>query len=336
MPKLNDSFNRSHMNKIREIIAEGTGVALKKNAPRKAFLKAAVVFAAFAVCLCVVTPALAAEVPTAYEILYRVSPETAQFFKPVQKTCDDQGIEVKVIEAYVDGGSAQIMITVRDTEADRIDDTVDLYDSYSVNTGFDSVGTCKQIGFDGSTKTATFLVTIDSMDQETSITGEKITFSVTTLLSKKNEGEGVPISIDWNAIPETVRTESADPYDGTVLVPGDTISTPYDGFYLTGTGYAEGKLHIQLYTPGRQAYDDHAFLYLQNEDGDVIPGCALYRGGYRSGNQADVTRADYIDYAFDVSQNELQKYLLYGDFYSTRTRIDGDWSITFPLENGQE
>lgn len=330
------NFNRKHRNNIREIVSRETGIVLQSQTRHKGFNRAAIAFAAFLACLCIATPALAAGVPEAYELLYRVSPETAQFFKPVRKSSVDQGVEVKVIEAYVNDGSAKILITVQDMIEKRIDPSIDLYDSYSINTGFDSTAHCESIDYDDGTDTATFLVTIDSMSVSDHIIGEKITFTVTTLLSKKSEQEGVPIKMDWSVLPEAVETESADPYEGNVLVPGKPETAFLEGFYFTGLGYVDGRLHIQLYTPGRELYDDHARLYLVDANGDRIEGTALYRGGYQTGDAKTERRADYIDYAFDVARDDLSSYELYGDFWRSGERIDGDWSITFPLENEQE
>ena len=102
---------------------------------------------------------------------------------------------------------------------------------------------------------------------------------------------------------------------------------------ITGLGYVDGKLHIQLYTPERHTLDFHASLYLTNDEGTVIYGSAVYRGGY-SGDPVQDREADYIDYVFDVPKEELSKYTLQGDFYGYQIRVDGNWSITFPLEQG--
>jgi hypothetical protein len=96
-----------------------------------------------------------------------------------------------------------------------------------------------------------------------------------------------------------------------------------DGFSITGLGYAEGKLHIQLYTPERHTLDFHASLYLTNDEGTVIYGSAVYRGGY-NGDPVHDREADYIDYVFDVKQEELPKYTL----FATSTAIKRVWTGT--------
>ena len=259
----------------------------------------------------------------------------AQLFKPVQRSSLDQGIEVTVVEAYVHGETAEAIISICDTTQNRLDDSLDLYDSYEFHTEFDSTGTCKQIGYDEATKTAYFQLSMSSMNPNDRILGSKITFSLTTLLCGKKEELAKPILIDWSTIPDTVKTESADPYEGTVLVPGDDQMEPESGFYLSGIGYVDDKLHIQLFTPWRSVYDDHAFLYLSDAQGNRVYADMLYRGGYTMGAEEAVQRSDYIDYVFDVPQSELEQYSLFGDFYSAKTRIDGNWSITFPIEDAK-
>ena len=330
------AYNAKHRNNIRERVAKET--RFSSNAKRGAgpFAKTTVAFAAFLVCLLIATPALAVGVPQAYSLLYAVSPQMAQLFKPVQRSSLDQGIEVTVVEAYVHDETAEAIISVCDTTQNRLDDSLDLYDSYEFHTGFDSTGTCKQIGYDDATKTAYFQLSISSMNPNDRILGSKITFSLKTLLCGKKETLDKPITIDWKSIPESVKTESAEPYEGTVLVPGDDQMEPESGFYLSGIGYVDGKLHIQLFTPWRSVYDDHAFLYLLDAKGNRVNADMRYRGSGYSDNAESEGREDYIDYEFPVPQSELTQYKLYGEFYSYKTRIDGNWSITFPMENDVE
>ena len=328
-------YSKGHQENIREIVSRETGVQSNAKIKLHGGRRFAAGFAVFIGCLLIVTPALAASVPEVNDLLYLVSPTTAQFFRPVQMSAVDQGIEVGVESAYIHGSTAEAMITVRDLQGDRLDDSLDLYDSYEIRIGFDCTGHCEQMGYDPATKTATFLISISSMDEKNIIHGNKLTFSLSTLLTGKKKTIDVAIPMDWNAIPKTVETELADPYDGNVLVADESQREFEDGFYLSGIGYVDGKLHIQLYTPGRDLRDDHAFLHLRNAAGDQIEAQMLYRGGYRGMDPAEDERANYVEYAFDVPQSELDQWSLYGDFYHATGRIDGNWSITFPLEQGK-
>lgn len=333
MNQTGDVFNRKHMQNIRQKVEQGTGAALGRHAPRSAVSRAGIVFAVLAGCVLFGTSALAMGVPEVNTLLYFVLPEAAQFFKPVQKSSVDQGIEVSVESAYIHGSEAEAVITVRDLTSDRLDKSIDLYDSYDIKTGFDSLGTCSQIGYDPETKTATFLIWMKSMNDKDIIRGEKITISVQTLLCGKTETLALAIPLDWSTQPETVETILSDQDNAEVLIQGDSILEVLDGFSVTGVGYVNGKLHIQMYTPRRYLYDDHAFLYLLDEQGKRTEADMLYRGAYNVDDAEIEKSADYVEYAFDVPQSELEHYKLYGEFYSASSRIDGNWSVTFPLEN---
>ena len=170
--------------------------------------------------------------------------------------------------AYIHGAEAEAVVSVRDLTGNRLDKFIDFDDSYDFLTGFDCFGTCSQIGYDEKTKTAAFLIQTSSMDERDVIAGEKITMTFQTLLTGKEETLGLPIPLDWSAIPETVKTEYTDQDNANVLVQGESMLDVLDGFNVTGIGYFDGKLHIQLYTPNRHKLSDHAFLYLLDEQGN--------------------------------------------------------------------
>lgn len=69
-----------------------------------------------AACLCLVcvlaVPAMAAFSPAFYELLYAVTPATAQFFKPVQRSCEDNGIRMEVTAAYIHENTAEIYLSL--------------------------------------------------------------------------------------------------------------------------------------------------------------------------------------------------------------------------------
>ena len=335
MKKEELQYSKGHLENIREIVSRETGVQSNAKIKLHGGRRFAVGFAVFIGCLLIVTPALAASVPEVNDLLYLVSPTTAQFFRPVQMSAVDQGIEVSVESAYIYGSTAQAIITVRDLEGDRLDDSLDLYDSYEIKTGYDCTGHCEQMGYDPASKTATFLISISSMDQKNINQGNKLTFSLTTLLTGKEKAIDVALPMDWKSIPNEVQTETGDTSDEVVMIPGKERNELYEGFYCSGIGYINNSLHVQLYTPGRDLRDDHAFLHLRNAAGDQIEAQMLYRGSYRGMDPAEDDRANYVEYAFTVPLSDIDQWSLYGDFYHATGRIDGNWSITFPLEQGK-
>ena len=54
-----------------------------------------------------------ADVDLAYDILYAVSPQTAQGLKPVRMACEDNGIRMEVIAADFRDNKAQILSVCR-------------------------------------------------------------------------------------------------------------------------------------------------------------------------------------------------------------------------------
>ena len=154
---------------------------------------------AAAACLCLIcglaVPTIAAFSPSFYELLYAVSPATAQFFKPVQRSCEDNGIRMEVTAAYIHENTAEIYLSLEDLTGTSFDETVDLFDSYRLHTPFDCTGHCQLASYDPDTHTATFLVTLEQWDRQ-SIEGEKLTFSVRKLLSGKKTWEGTLDGVD--------------------------------------------------------------------------------------------------------------------------------------------
>ena len=303
-----------------------------------------------AACICLVIslsiPALAASVPAFYDILYAISPATAQFFRPVQMSCENNGIRMEVMAIYIHEDTAEIYISMQDLEASRLDETVDLFDSYQINTPHDYEGHCKLSSFDPDTQTATFLITINQRNQQR-ITGDKITFSVREFLSNKKTYEG-PISdfsfenVDLNAATQVIHPRgfggndmfveyisSKDKESLTVLRPTETLSSPVDGVSLTGIGYIDGYLHVQVYYENILKTDNHGSIDLINtETGKMLTsfGSIPFFD--------DATMGSYEDYIFaGVAPDELANYELYGDFTTSSGSVEGNWSITFPLVN---
>ena len=59
-------------------------------------------------------PVLASNIPSIYNLMYLVSPKIAQYFIPIQKSCENQGIKMEVISINIHENEAQIYITMQD------------------------------------------------------------------------------------------------------------------------------------------------------------------------------------------------------------------------------
>lgn len=301
--------------------------------------RAVVIAVAAMLCVALALPALASN-EASYELMYALSPGLAQRLKPVQMSCEDNGIRMEVVAASVEGDTAEAFIALRDLTGDRIDETTDLFDSWSFHTPFDSMGTCRLESYDETTRTALFYVLMSSMYGE-DIRPEdgKITFSVREFLSHKQAAEGVDLQSVLDAVdmePETQNVASrsrgwSGPDDGNWNVPclvpkeGAGVS-PIDGVTVTGAGYVDGKLHIQVYFENIGETDNHGYVYLADEDGNWLE---LDRA---ISFWDDEQRGSYEDFIMNVTPGELANYTLYGNFYTSSNLTKGSWQVTFPLE----
>ena len=289
---------------------------------------------AAAAVLCIAAPlplGVAAGSENAYNTLYMFAPSVAQTFKPVEESCVDQGIRMEVISADLSDGKVSVCLSIQDIEDDRIDETIDLY-SYFTNMPFDGVGHCSFSEFDPVTKTAYFVVHIERMDGR-AIKSGKTTFSVSQLLTNKKETQRYIDEIDLDNLPEISDTFRPDNINGCLnmefdeahstncIKPSDTpIFYAADGAAVTGYGLVDGKLHIQMNYENRHETDNHGFISLTDSNGEQT-----YCRGVHFG--------EYEEYIFDVSPEELSQYRLFGKFVTAPPCINGNWSVTFKLED---
>ena len=317
---------------------------IEKSKAKKVFHNPIIYLAISIMLVLTVTPILAAKEPAIYELMYLVSPTVAQFFIPVQKISEDNGIKMEVISAYIHDNVAEIYITMQDLIGNRIDETTDLYDSYSINRPFDSLATCQRVGYSKETRTATFLISITEWGNK-KIVSDKITFSVRKLINGKQEYKDIPIAVDLTNINHIQPTKKVLIYGGSgpkfeeyipdfetqveFLVPSTPMDFPVEGIDFTGIGYIDDMLHIQTSVKDSFTNDNHGYFFLSDKDGNKIQ--YDYSVSYAENPYSD-TRIDYTEDVFNIPQSELGKYSLLGNFYTSTSFIEGNWQITFPLE----
>lgn len=301
---------------------------------------AAIAIAA-ALCLALSVTALAsAEGGMAYELLYSISPAAAQRLRPVNLSCEDNGIVMEVVSVGVSGGTAEAYIALHDLTGDRVDETTDLFDSYSINIPFDSTAHCEPVGFDADTRTALFHIEIGTMNGE-SIEGEKITFRVTEFLSAKREYEGeLPADFlkDVGEAQETVSCGDLDVRGGSGSS-GEVVSAclvpqerpigylPVERALVTGAGYIDGRLHIQLYFGDILGTDTHGYVWFTDAEGN------RYLPEQTVSFWDDEQFGSYEEQIFDIAPEALSGLTLCGYFATSNRLTQGSWSVTFPLED---
>ncbi|MCD8357309.1 MAG: DUF4179 domain-containing protein [Clostridia bacterium] len=319
-------------------------------------------------------PALADNVEPVYQAIYQISPSAAQFFMPVHMSDEENGIRMEVESAYVHGNTIEAYITMQDLTGDRIDETIDLNDSYDINLPFDCMSaTCDMVDYNKETKTARFYILIQGWETSDwnegdftvsyengsageqpalvtslsakDIAGDKITFTLNNFLSHKKEYNDISIPIDLSTVTDAAQTQKVElngwsgsgdttgkpmPDTMTALVPGTPRSEfSVDGVDLTGIAYIDGELHVQIASNSEEKiFDGEGYLMLVKKDGTVVE--SIHDGMFYDGD------IRYDEAIFDVPKDEISDYTLTGTFVTCGMNIEGNWRVTFPLENGDK
>ncbi len=328
--KLSDAIGMIDDNMIKE--AKET----TKKAIGFPFRKLAVAAAVALICIGSVPALAAADVEPAYHLLYTISPALAQKFKPVNLSCVDRGIQVEVDSAYIHGDTAEAIICIKDLTGNRIDETVDLFDSYTIRNIKDSSATCNLLEYNKDTGVAAFAILMEQIDGS-SLTGSKVTVSLSKLLCKKGTFNGVLEDISLSSVIDTpilmdnvkIRGGGGAPApDNTVyLQPAAApLSTPLSGIFVTGLGYENGRLHVQICYKDIGTTDNHGWIWLQDENGEKLDSF------YDISFWDDTLTDSYDEYFFELPYEELENYKIYAEFTNSGLLIEGDWEITFPME----
>lgn len=283
--------------------------------------------------------AAAGNIP-AYEILYALYPEAARKLIPVNVSCEDNGIRMEVEAVSAEGDTAFIYISMTDLTGDRIDETIDLFDSYRLQIPEDSTGTCSLIDYDEESKTALFLITVQQMNQK-SIAGQSLVFSVSEFLSGKKEmEEALPeISLGTAGIVSDLQTDVDE--RGGSQAPGEEGEiteflkeneeqsfSPTDGVTVTAWGFVGNRLHIQVYYEDILRTDNHGYIYLTDEQGNKMDctGSMAFWDEARTGS--------YEEYIFNiVPETDVSRLSVWGYFRTCKNLTAGRWQVSFPIEN---
>lgn len=293
-------------------------------------------FAAFVVLsFSTVTIATAAGNIAAYDILYSIYPELAKNLTPVNVSCVDNGIKMEVESVYINGDTAEIYISMKDLEGDRIDETIDLFDSYSIHSSGDSIGNCTRVGYDEDEKEATFLIKVQQMNGK-KIDDKKIIFSVSEFLSGKEEFEEMLPKISLENIAPVyilqenveIRGWSGEYETGGYLTRNESQSfSPVAGVTITGYGFVDNRLHIQVHYEDILNTDNHGYVYLKDDEGNEIQSelSVAFWDEEHTGS--------YEEYVFDVGlESDLSAYSVWGWFKTCKNLTEGDWEVSFTVD----
>ena len=278
---------------------------------------------------------------SAYNMLYIISPSVAQTFKPVQKTCEDNGIEMTVISAERNGNEVNVYLAMHDTTGTCPDGEWDLDDSYNINVPKDMTGHCSFSKYDAENHTAYFVVHLETMDG-TVIPNSKVTFSVHKMLTGKIRYSCPIENIDMNTIPYEPKTQGITEISGSYaydcekkaedyrfLLPSEkTLFSPLNGISVENIGYIDEALHILIKYKDILNSDNHGHIELIDKNGNVIGDKTEFGFSYWDSEHTD----SYTEQIIPVPYEQLKDCVLQGEFVTAQGYISGDWQITFPLE----
>lgn len=278
----------------------------------------------------------------AYDILYSLYPYIADKLIPVNVVCEDEGIRMEVEGISVHGNCADIYISIMDTEGNRIDETIDLFDSYTIHTNVDQIGGCSLVNYDAESGKATFLINVQHMDGSR-ILGKRMTFSVSKFLSGKKEAMVALEEINPDAVSAVIETQSEEmlhirggswvgegggDYPGEFLLADESKSfEPTEGVAIMNYGFINGQLHVQVYYEDISTFDNHGFVFLKDESGNEY---------HPQSNIAfwDAERVgSFEEYIFDVTEDEFHEYTVQGHFFTCKNLTEGNWKVDFGIVN---
>lgn len=296
----------------------------------------AIVFVAFVGSL---SAATASGIIPAYDVLYALYPELANELLPINKSCEDNGIKMEVESVYIHDDTADIYISMQDLTGNRIDETIDLFDSYDIHTRSDQMCTCSLINYDDTSKTATFLINVQHMNGE-KISDSNMTFSVSQFLSGKITTERKLNEISLKNLDVVTETQTDVNYRGGKNLNANVDVSKFlvenenqkfmvaEGATVTAYGFIDNYLHIQVYYEDILHYDNHGWLYVFDSNGREITviNSTTFWDEEESGS--------YQEYVFDIGPDtDLSEYTVEGYFVTCNTLTTGDWKVTFPIRN---
>lgn len=285
--------------------------------------------------LVAVFPVVAVNIDPLYQLMYAVSPSTAQFFKPVQKSCVKDGIEMTVVSSYIHSDTAEFYISLTDHESNRINENTDLLNNYSILTPFDCSSSCDFSSYNKDTKTAYFLVSISQWNSQ-KIEGDKLTFIVRNIVTNQKIYNNIGVTMDFSKLSDNPKTREITDANGNkikVLVPLNeeiySENIKMNNFNISGVGFIDGKLHIQTSAVSTDKNDTHGLLYLKNSTDKITP-TLCYNFSEKNDKGLEVTYSESI---FDLSQDKCKNYSLYAYHVTSDYTLNDFWSVTFPIEN---
>ncbi|MCM1261496.1 MAG: hypothetical protein NC313_02145 [Butyrivibrio sp.] len=299
-----------------------------------------------------VLPAAARTFPAVYNIIEKYAPMLADFVVPIDVESTSRGITMQVEAIDIKDNAAEIIVAFRDAQGsgkDLIKGSIDMYDSYylqSYGASYD-IGGCFFLEYDEQEDKAYFKI---SLSTDGKYDNGKASFGVRQLLTTAAKEER---PIDLSNIIKNPQTKAVslngrsgmndsdafnkyetEPVDGsplkgwTVMDITEIDESMIESLTVTGVGYADGILRVQVCRGNFKDADRHARLFLIDSRGEEQCSDVSFMWHEEVNGETVIVNEDW----FVVDEGELDKIQMYGVFYAKENSVNGNWKVTFDLE----
>lgn len=303
-----------------------------------------------------VLPAAARTFPTIYNIIEKYAPMLADFVVPIDVESTSRSITMQVEAIDIKDNTAEIIVSFRDVQGsgkDLIKGSIDMYDSYylqSYGASYD-IGGCFFLEYDEQEDKAYFKI---SLSTDGKYDNEKVSFGVRQLLTTAAKEER---PIDLSNIIKNPQTKAvflngqsgmndSDAFNKyeTKLMDGSSLKgwtvmdiveideSMTESLTVTGVGYADGILRVQVCRGNFKDADRHAQLFLIDSMGEERCSDVSFMWHEEVNGETILVDENW----FVVDEDELDKIQMYGVFYTKENSVKGNWKVTFDLKSFSE
>lgn len=297
-------------------------------------------------------PVAAKQIPTVYNMIEKYAPALADFVLPTVISDTSHGITMQVEAVKVEGKTVEIIVSFSDAEGsgqDLIRGKVDTYDSYHLQSYGASygIGGCSYLGYeeeDGKAYLKIDVTTDGEFDKG------KLRFSVHQLLvdcSKEERQISLDEIIKDPATKTVALNGSSGQYRQAEIV-GYQIKNPggsplpagevmdiinadeslTEALTVTGVGYSDGVLRLQVCRGNSKDADRHVRAFLVDEEGNERHSDCSVMWHEEVNGETILFDEDW----FRIEEDELEKIRLYGVFYISGESVKGNWEVVCELE----
>jgi len=326
---------------------------LKKKSYLHLILRPAVTACAVILFLSVtLLPVTAKQIPAVYNMIEKFSPVLADYVLPTEESDTSHGITMQVEAVKVEDKTAEIIVSFSDAEDSGkrlIRGKVDMYDSYRLQSYGASYGTggSSFLGFEEDEGKAYLKIDL-STDGE--FDKGKLRFSVHQLLVDcSKEKRQIPLDgiikepaakrVSLNgrsgqySQAEILGYQIKNPEDsplpaGEVMDITDADESMAEDLTITGVGYSDGVLRLQICRGNFSNADRHVSAFLVDGEGNERNSDCSVMWQERVNGETLLFDEDW----FLVEESELEKMQLYGIFYKSGESVIGDWEVICELE----